>query len=237
MSSDTLAALRFYQTTPHDCSYLEGREATTIFMDPETPVSSELYSRLITAGFRRSGEHLYRPACAHCSACVSCRVRVNEFRRSKRFTRVWRRNKDLVAMPLDALEGDEFYILYARYINARHSDGDMFPPSKEQYRGFIEAKSATTQFVGFYLDMQLIAVCIMDEVDHAMSAMYTFFEPDLDRRSLGVFLILWQIEHAKSKNLPYLYLGYWIKESEKMQYKTEYRPLELFLNDHWVLLN
>jgi arginyl-tRNA--protein-N-Asp/Glu arginylyltransferase len=236
-TDDALAALRFYQTAPHKCSYLEDRAAATIFMDPETPLTKPLYSRLIIGGFRRSGDHLYRPACASCQACISSRVRVREFQHSRRFSRVWRRNQDLCVVPLKVLDGPEFFSLYERYINARHRDGDMFPPDQEQYQSFIEAKSATTQFFGFYLADKLVAVCILDEIDHALSAMYNFFDPKLKQRSLGVYLILWQIEKAKRLNLPYLYLGYWIKESPKMQYKTEYRPLELYINDRWVLLN
>ncbi len=238
MSSEDLATLRFYQTTAHDCSYLDGQQAATVFMDPEQPLTATLYSRLITAGFRRSGTHLYRPACAQCQACISCRVRVREFIPGKRFKRIWRRNLDVVSRELSArdLDSPEFYELYARYITLRHADGDMFPPSREQFASFIQASTPTSHFHAFYTQEQLIAVCILDELDHGLSAMYTFFAPELPERSLGVYVILWQIEKARRLNLPYLYLGYWIKDCDKMRYKTEYRPLELLIANRWTLL-
>ena len=238
MSSEDLTTLRFYQTTAHDCSYLDGQQAATVFMDPEQPLTVMLYSRLITAGFRRSGTHLYRPACALCQACISCRVRVREFIPGKRFKRIWRRNLDVVAreLPAAALDSPEFYNLYARYISARHADGDMYPPSREQFASFIQASTPSSHFHAFYFQERLLAVCILDELDHGLSAMYTFFEPELPERSLGVYVILWQIEKARRLNLPYLYLGYWIKDCDKMRYKTEYRPLELLIANRWTLL-
>lgn len=238
MSSEDLTTLRFFQTSAHDCSYLEGQQAATVFMDPEQPLTARLYSRLITAGFRRSGTHLYRPACAHCQACISCRVRVREFIPGKRFKRIWRRNLDIVSREVTAaaLDSPEFYELYARYITLRHADGDMYPPSREQFASFIQASTPTSHVHAFYVQEQLLAVCVLDELDHGLSAMYTFFEPDLPERSLGVYVILWQIEKARRLNLPYLYLGYWIKDCNKMRYKTEYRPLELLVANRWTLL-
>ena len=112
----------------------------------------------------------------------------------------------------------------------------MFPPSREQYVSFIQASTQSTRFHGFYLQGTLIAVCILDELDHGLSAMYTFFEPDLPKRSLGNYVILWQIEKALRLNLPFLYLGYWIKDCGKMNYKAEYRPLELLVANRWTLL-
>ncbi|MDX1489961.1 MAG: arginyltransferase [Pseudohongiellaceae bacterium] len=236
MNEEELAQIRFYQTAPHACSYLEGEEAITIFMDPEVELNKALYSRLINGGFRRSASHLYRPGCPQCSACISSRVRTREFERSKRFQRVWKRNDDLEVKEAKSVDSPELYELYARYINTRHKDGDMYPADQEQYQGFIQAKSCTTRFFVFYLDQRPIAACVTDVLDHGLSAMYSFFDPDLDKRSLGTYMILWQIEQAKAMNLPYLYLGYWIKESAKMSYKTQYRPLELLINGQWALL-
>lgn len=229
--------LRFFQTSTHPCSYLPGQEATTVFMDPEQPLTTTLYSRLITAGFRRSGSHLYRPGCEHCQACISCRVRVREFKYNRRFKRVWYRNEDLMVRELPDLEEQQFFALYARYIIVRHPNGDMYPPTPEQFQSFIQTRAPSTRFYGFHVDEALVAVCILDELDHGLSAMYTFFDPTMADRSLGVYAILWQIEKARRMNLPYLYLGYWIKACDKMRYKTEYRPLELLVGGKWVLLN
>lgn len=206
-------------------------------MDPQQTLTERLYSRLITAGFRRSGTHLYRPGCASCRACISSRVRVREFEQNKRFKRVWRRNQDLIARELTDLNDADFYDLFSRYINERHRDGDMFPPTEGQFQSFIRAKTASTRFYGFYALDRLVAVCVLDQLDHALSAMYTFFEPSLANRSLGVYAILWQIEKTRRLNLPYLYLGYWIEDCAKMRYKTDYRPLELLLGDKWSTLN
>lgn len=236
MQIEEIQRLHFYQTSPHPCSYLEGQEARTIFMDPAVPVTRAVYSGLATLGFRRSGAHLYRPACDQCQACLSCRIRVREFRRNKRFRRIWKRNEDLVSRPLRHLDDPRYFELYCRYINARHAGGDMHPPSREQYQSFIEARSDTTQFHAFYLQDTLVALAVVDELDHGLSAMYSFFDPELPSRSLGTYMILWQIERAWRLNLPYVYLGYWIKECGKMRYKTDFRPLELLLNEKWVLL-
>ena len=235
MQIEELQRLHFYQTSPHPCSYLEGLEARTIFLDPAVPVSRALYSRLVTVGFRRSGAHLYRPACDQCQACLSCRIRVQDFVANKRFRRIWKRNQDLHSQ-LSHLDDPAFFALYCRYIDVRHAGGDMHPPSREQYHSFIETRSDSTQFHAFYLQDTLVALAVMDELDHGLSAMYSFFDPQLHSRSLGSFMILWQIERARSLELPYVYLGYWIKECEKMRYKTDFRPLELLLNDKWVLL-
>lgn len=237
MQLNDIQQLHFYQTSGHPCSYLPDEEARTVFLDPAVPLSKKLYSRLVTAGFRRSGGHLYRPACDACKACLSARIKVREFEQNKRFKRVWRRNKDLRSEEVKHLDSPDFFELYSRYINERHVDGDMFPPSIEQYQAFIETKSDTTRFYAFYAEQKLVALSVIDELDHALSAMYTFFDPELQARSLGNYVILWQVEKARRLNLPYVYLGYWIKACDKMRYKTDYRPLELLIDNKWVLLN
>lgn len=234
--TDNFASLRFFLTTPHGCSYLPDQEARTVFLDPLQSPTMGLYSQLATAGFRRSGTHLYRPDCLNCQACISCRVRVGDFSRSSRFEKIWRRNNDLSGRPLESLEDPSVYALYCRYINERHQNGDMYPPDRQQFHAFLETKTASTQFFGFYLHEQLLAVSVIDELDHGLSAMYTFYDPDFNKRSLGNFIILWQIERARGLKLPYLYLGYWIKSSTKMQYKTQYRPIELYVANKWRLL-
>lgn len=236
MPSDDVQALQFFQTKAHACSYLAGQQARTVFMDPAQPISLPLYSRLITAGFRRSGTHLYRPGCDHCDACISCRVRVRDFSYNKRFARLWKRNQDLQSVALETPDTPELFALYCRYIERRHRDGDMYPPDLEQYRAFIAARTPGTRFYAFQLAQRTVAMCVLDELDHGLSAMYTFFDPDLAERSLGTWVILWQIEKARRLNLPFLYLGYWIRDCEKMRYKTDFRPLELLVSNKWLLL-
>jgi arginyl-tRNA--protein-N-Asp/Glu arginylyltransferase len=236
MQSEDIQALKFFQTAEHACSYLPERQARTVFLDPQQAATTQLYSRLITAGFRRGGEHLYRPGCDHCDACIACRVRVRDFKHNKRFARLWRRNADIQSAQISTPDTSELFELYCRYINGRHADGDMSPPDLQQYRGFIAARTPSTQFHVFTLEDRPIALSVLDVLDHGLSAMYTFFDPDLAQRSLGTWVILWQIEKARRLHLPSLYLGYWIRDCDKMRYKTDFRPLELLIGKQWLLL-
>jgi arginine-tRNA-protein transferase len=231
-----ITRLRFYSTQPHPCSYLEEQTATTLFLDPTTPVDAHIYSRLSVMGFRRSGPHIYRPHCEACQACIPCRLPVATFKPTRQQQRALKRNADLRVEELDDINHPAIYALYERYINERHKDGDMYPPSQEQFETFLTQAWGRTHFFGMHSDDRLIGVAVVDELDNAFSAVYTFFDPDEHKRSLGNFAILWQIGEARRRNLPYVYLGYWIKNCRKMNYKSQYRPLEVLINDHWLTL-
>lgn len=233
----SLSNLKVFATHPHQCSYLDEEQATTLFIDPEAEMTDELYNALAEAGFRRSGPHIYRPHCERCSACIPARIPVQQFTMKRKQRKIWNRNTDLVVEEIPDIRDREFFDLYCRYINERHYDGDMFPPSREQYEGFLSNDFGMTKFVSFRDRNQLLAVAVIDIMDTGLSAIYTFYEPNESRRSLGCYAILWQIEYAKAMNLPYVYLGYWIKECRKMQYKIEYRPLQLLINRKWLTLN
>jgi len=129
---------------------------------------------------------------------------------------------------------EENYALYARYIEARHADGDMHPPSPEQFRSFLLCEWSDTLFAEFRAEGELIAVAVTDQVSDGLSAIYTFYDPDQGARSPGVFAILWQIEYARIRDRGHLYLGYWIRQCQKMSYKTDYRPLEMFVGGRWI---
>jgi leucyl-tRNA---protein transferase len=129
------------------------------------------------------------------------------------------------------------YALYARYVSGRHRDGDMYPPSVEQFRSFLLSQWCDTLFVRSWLGDELVAVAVTDRQPDALSAVYTFFDPAEDARGLGVFSILQQIELCRRLGLAHLYLGYWIRDCQKMRYKTDYRPIELFANGAWVRVN
>lgn len=226
---------RFFMTRPHDCSYLADREATTLVLDPKTPFDGELYSTLTLLGFRRSGRHLYRPHCRHCRACISVRVPVAAFTPGRTLARTARRNRDLTAIERPAVFDAEHYALYERYIRERHYDGDMYPPSIEQYSAFLTDGGPHARLIEFRRDDRLLAVAAMDILEHGLSAIYTFFDPDPvhNARSLGSQAVLWQIERARQLGLPHVYLGYWIAESRKMAYKTRFKPLEYFHHHRW----
>ncbi len=232
--TSSLRDLKVYTTYPHSCSYLEDKEATTLFVDPRTQVDGELYSQLSLLGFRRSGSHIYRPHCSHCSACVPARIVVDTFQPRRSQKRAWKQNQDIEMHEVECIASEEYFELYRRYIESRHQDGDMYPPLRDQYESFLSDEWDVTRYFRMDIGDELLGVAVVDTLDDGLSAIYTFFEPEHQHRSLGTYAILWQIELAKSLDLPYLYLGYWIKDCQKMAYKIQYRPLELFLNGRWT---
>jgi arginine-tRNA-protein transferase len=206
-----------------------------MFVDPRTTVDSRLYSQLSVLGFRRSGSHLYRPHCSNCNACIPARVPVNQFMPRRTQRRIWNRNRDIEVRRLeDGIAKDPYFELYRRYIEARHRDGDMYPPLRDQYESFLSNEWGVTEYYRLDLADQLAGIAVVDRLEDGLSAIYTFFEPALDRRSLGTFTILWQLQQTVEDGLDYLYLGYWIKQCQKMAYKIQFRPLELFINGRWV---
>ncbi len=228
--------IRLFRTAAHPCSYKEDEIAATVFVDPELAITAHLNSRLTEIGYRRSGAHIYRPDCENCRACISCRVPVAQFKRSKRLQRIWNRNKDVRVEISSELDAESAYPLYQEYIEKRHSDGDMYPASPEQFDAFILSNAEGSQYFCLYIEEKLIAVGVSDALDTGLSAVYTFFDPALEKRSLGNFVILWQIEQARILGLDFLYLGYWIKDCVKMEYKSTYRPLEMLVEGKWVLI-
>lgn len=229
--------LRFFATAPHPCSYLEGQDATTLFVDPEVRLSPEDIARLTDSGFRRSGRYTYRPHCQNCQACISVRVNCLGFQAKRRQRRTQQANSDLQFHLRRPVMTERHYGLYADYINARHRDGDMFPPSVDQYHSFLVAGGEASFFLEAYLEDQLVAVTHFERIHgRGLSAIYTFFDPrpEFAARSLGRMMILQLIQQVLSEQLEFLYLGYWIRDAKKMAYKTEYRPLELLINGRWI---
>ncbi|MBT5064355.1 MAG: arginyltransferase [Gammaproteobacteria bacterium] len=232
----SLKDIKLFTTQSHACSYLPGEEARTLFIDPEYEVSTEFHTHLSEIGFRRSGAHMYRPHCSNCQHCVASRVIVERFTLNKRFRRILRRNEDLKVEVVDSIATDEYYVMYEKYINERHSDGDMYPASREQFESFLVQACESTLFYRISSGERLVAVMITDLLSNGLSAVYTFYNINEQKRSLGNYAILWQIEEARRRNLPYVYLGYWIRDCDKMNYKLEYRPIELLLNQRWTKL-
>lgn len=230
-----LKSVRLFFTQPHDCSYLPDREATTAFVDPTLYVDKGLYSQLTHLGFRRSGRYFYAPRCRGCQACVSARIPVALFQPNRTQRRCLRRNTDISVTPIHAIDVEEHYPLYERYIHARHSDGDMYPPSRSQFLDFLGEGMEQTRYVEFRNGKQLLGCSVVDLLDDGISAIYTYFEPGLGRRSLGIFAILSLIDLADRLGLAYVYLGFWVSGCDKMEYKTAFRPLELLVDDVWRL--
>ncbi len=229
-----LAELKLFATHEHACSYLDGERATTVFVDPNASLNGRIYSQLSDFGFRRSGGHVYRPSCQQCNACIPLRTPVDVFKPSKTQKRCLKNNGDVSATFVDSIDTEECYSLYEKYICIRHEDGDMYPPSREQYLSFLTSEWNITRYIEFRVGERLIAVSVCDRLERGFSAVYAFFDPDQQKRSLGVFNILYLIELAKQQGLSYVYLGYWIKQCQKMSYKVDYRPFEVFLENGWV---
>lgn len=231
-------SIKLYSTYPHPCSYFQDREAKTLFVDPHIPFDSNLYTQLSRRGFRRSGRHVYRPDCKSCQQCIASRIPVDRFKPNRQQRRCQNRNTDL-RVDIRTTMAEHAYPLYDRYIRTRHQDGDMFPPSKEQFEQFLCDAIPATRFACFYLGDQLLAVSVIDVMGDGLSAIYTFYDPDQQfaRRSLGAMAILWLINHSRELKLPYIYLGYWIRDCEKMRYKIDYRPIELLMSNRWIRLN
>jgi arginine-tRNA-protein transferase len=226
--------IRLLKTPEHPCSYLPERESQTIFIDPDAEKSPEFYQALLDMGFRRSGSDIYRHDCSKCRACISVRIPVDRFspRRSQR--RAWERiKKDLKVKVVPAAFCREHFKLYTIYMNSRHPDGDMANPTEDDYRRFLITNWCYTAFVEFHLDNKLFSVAVIDLLPQGISAVYTFFDPALSTLSPGVVAILWQIEEAKRQRLRWLYLGYWIPGCEKMQYKQDYRPIQVYSDGIW----
>lgn len=226
-------ALRLYRTHGHPCAYLPGRTARSLFVDPELGKDAQIYSTLQDMGFRRSGSEIYRPDCAECDRCIAARLPVVGFRPRRSQRRTLKANADLQIRPRLARYSDECFELYFRYIQHRHGDGEMANPTPEDFVRFLVSDWCETLFIELRRQGRLVGVAVTDVLPRGLSAVYTFFDPEREKHSPGVFSILTQIAQARRLGLPWLYLGYWVHGCRKMEYKTEYRPLQLLVNGHW----
>ena len=230
------ANLQFYATAPYPCSYLPGRLARSQVATPSYLIDTATYSHLVASGFRRSGAFTYRPYCDHCRACTPVRVVADEFAPNRSQRRTQKANSHLTTRVMELKFSHEHYALYRRYQSIRHPGGGMDHDSREQYAHFLLQSNVHTRLVEFRDQGHLRMVGIIDELADGLSSVYTFFDPERERQSLGTYSILWQIAEAKRRGLPYVYLGYWIEESRKMSYKTDFRPIEGLVRASWVRL-
>lgn len=223
-----------YLTAQHHCNYLTNNSARALFVDSNISINKFLYQNLLESGFRRSGNFVYKPHCENCTACRSIRLPVQQFipRRTQR--RCWQKViENLHVIRLKPSFRNEHYELYQRYTATRHADGDMCKSEPKDYLYFLTTTCCPSMFVEFRFHKQLIAVAVTDIVPNALSAVYTFFDPDYANYSPGVLAILWQIQEAKQRSMEYLYLGYWIENCQKMNYKDQYRPLQAWNGKNW----
>ncbi|MEH6836395.1 MULTISPECIES: arginyltransferase [Falsihalocynthiibacter] len=234
-------APQFYVTAPQPCPYLEGRRERKLFTSLQGEFAQELNDSLSKQGFRRSQNVLYRPSCADCSACMSARIRVADFKPNKSQKRVTRKNAYLKRQARSPWATEEQFNLFQHYLETRHSDGGMAEMDVFEFAAMIEETPIRSRVVEYVtpedtpdVDTGLTAVCLTDVFDDGVSMVYSFYNPDLARNSLGTHIILDHIEIAREAGLPYVYLGYWVPNSPKMGYKGRFSALEVYKNGAWV---
>jgi arginine-tRNA-protein transferase len=229
--------LQFYATAPYGCSYLPGRVARSQVATPTNLIDTATYGELVRAGFRRSGVFTYRPHCDACRECVPVRIPVARFEASRSQRRAALRHDGIEAFERALSFREEHYLLYQRYQAARHCGGGMDQDSRDQYAHFLLQSHIDSRLIEFREDGVLRIVSIVDLLPDGLSSVYTFYDPDVPRASYGAYAILWQIAQCRRLGLPYLYLGYWIRHSRKMAYKSSYRPLEGLRHGQWRVLD
>ncbi len=231
-------APQFYVTAPQPCPYLDGRMERKLFTALQGEHAQRLNDALSKQGFRRSQNVLYRPSCAECSACLSARIRVSDFRPNRTQRRVQRRNADLMRNATSPWATEDQYALFRRYLDARHATGGMADMDIFEFAAMVEETPIRSRVIEYTRaeasdDPTLAAVCLTDVFDDGLSMVYSFYEPSLASRSLGTHLVLDHVEIAREAGLPFVYLGYWVPGSPKMGYKAGFSGLEIYKSGRW----
>ncbi len=231
---------QFYVTAPQPCPYLEGREERKLFTALQGEHAVQLNNALSQQGFRRSQNVLYRPSCAECAACLSARIRVADFKPSKSQRRAWKRNRDLVRRTRAPWATEEQYDLFRTYLEDRHADGGMADMDVFEFAAMIEETPVKSRVIEYHAPAgedggraRLAGVCLTDVLEDGVSMVYSFYTPERRARSLGTYIILDHVEIARELGLPYVYLGYWVPGSPKMDYKARFSALEIYRAGRW----
>jgi arginyl-tRNA--protein-N-Asp/Glu arginylyltransferase len=227
----------FYTTAPLPCPYVTGRTERKVVTEITGPDAETLHDRLSRAGFRRSHNIAYAPVCPACQSCLPIRIPVGDFQPDRTLRRNARMNAQVEGFEVPCHATAEQFQLFQRYQAARHGGGDMATMSFYDYRAMVEDTPIETIMIEFRdPDDRLVGACLTDRLTDGLSAVYSFFAPELAPRSLGTHAILWLIDRARALGLPYVYLGYWVPESRKMAYKARFRPSEILVGGTWRML-
>lgn len=230
---------QFYRTSPAPCPYLPGRFEQKIFTRLSGPNARVVHERLAEAGFRRSQNIAYKPNCENCNACLSVRIKTGEFQATKSMARVAARNADVQSEVVDPWATEEQFRLLRRYLDARHPGGGMSEMTMFDYVAMVEDSAIETHLVEYRLRRadgspgRLIAVCLADALADGLSMVYSFYDPAESDRSLGTLMVLDHVAQARARSLAYVYLGYYIAGSKKMDYKGRFGPLEARFDEGW----
>ncbi|GAA4861432.1 arginyltransferase [Luteimonas vadosa] len=225
--------LRLFHTGEHPCGYWPERTARDLVLDPRDPRLLAFYPQALQWGFRRSGDIVYRPHCRGCRACVAVRIPVADFVPGRSQRRCQARNRDVESRVLPAERSEEHFELYRRYLGARHAGGGMDDHGVAEFDQFLVGSWSQGRFLELRVGGRLIAVAVTDLVEDALSAVYTFYDPDESARGLGTLALLRQVDWARRDGRRHLYLGYWISGHDKMDYKRNFQPLEYFDGRRW----
>jgi arginyl-tRNA--protein-N-Asp/Glu arginylyltransferase len=227
----------FYTTAPLPCPYVAGRTERKVVTEITGAEAESMHDRLSRAGFRRSHNIAYAPVCPGCRSCVPIRIPVADFQPDRSLRRIMKANAELRGFDMPARATAEQFQLFQRYQQMRHGDGDMATMSFYDYRAMVEDTPIETFIAEFRdPDDRLVGACLTDKLGDGLSAVYSYFAPGLEKRSIGTYTILWLIERTRALGLPYVYLGYWVPESRKMAYKARFRPSEILMGGSWRVL-
>lgn len=229
---------QFYVTAPQPCPYLAGRMERKLFTALQGDQAEAMNDTLSRQGFRRSQNVLYRPSCADCSACLSARIRVADFEPSRSQRRILKRNAHLRRHVTSAWATEDQFDLFRRYLDSRHADGGMADMDVFEFAAMIEETPVRTRILEYSDGLgrskgALWSVCLTDVLEDGLSLVYSFFDPEFAQNSLGSYMILDQVELARRVGLPYVYLGYWVPGSPKMDYKARFSALEIYHGERW----
>ena len=225
--------IQFYKTTEYNCSYIDKMDAQSLVVTPYKSIDQNIFQDLIEKGFRRSGQYIYKPSCKSCTACIPIRLSVQKFLSSRSQKRIFKKHQHFDVREVSLTFKQKHFDLYSKYQNKRHSSINNDQNKIDDYNDFLIKSNVNSKLVEFWDGDLLKIVSIIDMMDDGISAVYTFFDPDDEKVSYGTYSIIWLINWCKTQQFKYIYLGYWIGECNKMKYKTNFKPYELYIKGYW----